>query len=57
MFTGVISDPGRVRTCNLRSRNPKFYPVELRSHAANVDKLYLKWNANVLSAFIIRFGH
>lgn len=25
-----FSDLGRVRTCNLRSRNPKFYPVELR---------------------------
>ncbi len=27
---GLICDPGRVRTCNQRSRNPPFYPVELR---------------------------
>ena|SRR5579883_841324 len=25
-----IGDPGRIRTCNPRSRNPLLYPVELR---------------------------
>jgi hypothetical protein len=30
--TFLCSDFGRVRTCNQRSRNPPFYPVELRSH-------------------------
>ena len=31
-FYFLVSDRGRVRTCNPQSRNLIFYPVELRSH-------------------------
>ena len=27
-------DPDRIRTCDLRIRNPSLYPAELRDHAA-----------------------
>jgi hypothetical protein len=30
--SSFLSDPGGIRTPNRWSRNPIFYPVELRSH-------------------------
>ncbi len=30
--------PGRIRTCDLRIRNPLLYPTELRAHKFKVNK-------------------
>jgi hypothetical protein len=32
-FSGIISAPGRIRTCDLRIRSPLLYPTELRARA------------------------
>ena len=32
-----FGDPDRIRTCDLRIRNPTFYPTELRDHVAGIQ--------------------
>ena len=31
----IAGDPGRIRTCDLRIRNPSLYPAELRGQATS----------------------
>ena len=34
--------PGRTRTCNLRIRSPRLYPIELRAHQSEAEGMVLR---------------
>ncbi len=51
---GLIGTRGRIRTLNPRSRNPIFYPVELRAHETDLEMVISKsvTNINYFYAFL-----
>ena len=40
IWKGLVSAPGRIRTCGPRIRNPLLYPAELRDHIAHSERNY-----------------